>query len=112
MDMIEKIGKGALKTRPETNDDKLNAEEVKQHIDLLRRNIGDNYITLIIKCQVAQLWASTFNAKYTLKADDDVYMFMYQKSLNIWPMRTSKKVILMEVTPAVRRNLCIDLIIH
>ena len=60
---------------------------------------------------MAQLWASTFNAKYTLKADDDVYMFMYQKSLNIWAMRTSK-VILMEVTPAVRRNLSIDLIIH
>ena len=99
------------KTGPETNDDKLNAEEAKQHNDLLIGNIDDNYVNLIIKCYMAQLWASTFNAKYTLKADDDVYMFMYQKSLNIWAMRTSK-VILMEVTPAVRRNLSIDLIIH
>ena len=62
------------KTGPETNDDKLNAEEAKQHNDLLIGNIDDNYVNLIIKCYMAQLWASTFNAKYTMKADDDVYV--------------------------------------
>ena len=74
------------KTGPETNDDKLNAEEAKQHNDLLIGNIDDNYVNLIIKCYMAQLWASTFNAKYTMKADDNVYKSKYKK-VGVLPIR-------------------------
>ena len=57
-----------------TKDDELNAAESKQFNDILIGNISDNYLNNIIKFYMAQLWASTLTAKYTLKTDDDVYV--------------------------------------
>ncbi|XP_028392481.1 beta-1,3-galactosyltransferase 1-like [Dendronephthya gigantea] len=56
-----------------TNDDILNIAEARQHNDMLIGNITDNYINLILKVYMGLLWASKFDVKYTLKADDDVY---------------------------------------
>ncbi|XP_028392497.1 UDP-GalNAc:beta-1,3-N-acetylgalactosaminyltransferase 1-like [Dendronephthya gigantea] len=57
-----------------TNDDILNIAEARQHNDMLIGNITDNYINLILKVYMSLLWASKFDVKYTLKADDDVYV--------------------------------------
>ena len=62
------------KAGPGTDDDKLNAEEAKRYNDILIGHIDDNYLNNIIKVYMGQLWASTFTAKFTLKADDDVYV--------------------------------------
>ncbi|XP_028392735.1 beta-1,3-galactosyltransferase 1-like [Dendronephthya gigantea] len=57
-----------------TNDDELNIAEARQHNDMLIGNITDNYINLILKVYMGLVWASKFDVKYTLKADDDVYV--------------------------------------
>lgn len=63
------------KAGPGTHDDELNAIEAEQHNDILIGNINDNYLNNIIKFYMAQLWASSmFNANYTMKTDDDVYV--------------------------------------
>ena len=62
------------KSRSGTNDDKLNFAEARQHNDMLIGNITDNYINLILKVYMGYAWASKFDPKYTMKADDDVYV--------------------------------------
>ncbi len=62
------------KAGPGTNDDELNMAEARQHNDMLIGNITDNYINNVIKLFMGQIWASRFDIKYTLKADDDVYL--------------------------------------
>ena len=57
-----------------TKDDGLNVAGAKQFNDVLIGIINDNYLYNIIKFYMAQLWASTLIAKYTLKTDDDVYV--------------------------------------
>jgi hypothetical protein len=37
-------------------------------------DISDNYLNNILKFYMGQLWASMLGTKYTLKADDDVYV--------------------------------------
>ena len=62
------------KAGPETNDDELNKAEARQHNDMLIGNITDNYINNVVKFFMAQVWASRFDIKYTMKTDDDVYV--------------------------------------
>ena len=65
--VLRKVGR-------QTKDGETNAAEAKQVNDILIGNINDNYLNNIIKFYMAQLWASTLTAKYTLKTDDDVYV--------------------------------------
>ena len=62
------------KAGPGTNDDELNMAEARKHNDMLIGNITDNYMNNIVKFYMGQLWASSFDANYILKTDDDVYV--------------------------------------
>ncbi len=54
--------------------DESNMAEARQHNDMLIGNITDTYLNNIVKLYMGLLWARRFDAKYILKADDDVYV--------------------------------------
>ena len=62
------------KAGPGTNDDELNMAEARRHNDMLIGDIEDSYINLILKVYMGLVWASKFDVKYIMKADDDVYV--------------------------------------
>ncbi|XP_031570012.1 UDP-GalNAc:beta-1,3-N-acetylgalactosaminyltransferase 1-like [Actinia tenebrosa] len=51
-----------------------NAEESKNHNDLLIGDFLDHYLNNVVKVFMGELWVSTMNVRYILKTDDDVYV--------------------------------------